>query len=152
MTGSHHLGHLVAFYFPWSLSLAGAMVSGPASPSLVLQLDGMSVPLLPLALALVGVVLARPLAPRSERAIGTAKFILVTVIMMIVAAAWVAQSRPGVLLAFVVSIGLGFSGYSLIELAGAEISRIAGNILRSSRPGRGSSSAADAADSKGESQ
>lgn len=65
--------------------------------------------------------MARPLAPRGTPPLGLAKQLLVTAIMLVLAMTWVIDSRPGVLFTFVVSIGLGFSGYSLIELAGEEL-------------------------------
>lgn len=144
MIPAHHLPHLANFYFPWAASVAASLAAGPETTGpMVFAFDGMSVPVLPLVLAMAGVLLARPPAPRSEKATGPVKFVLVTVIMLIVAAAWVAQSQPGVLFAFVVSIGLGFSGYSLIELAGSEIEAFIKGIFKAVRPGgdnRGGSS------------
>lgn len=122
--------HLAAFYGPWAASLVLAanerQLSGPV---LTIQFDGLSVPIVQVALAAAGVLMARPLAPKRERAIGTGRFILVTAIMLIVAVVWAAQSQPGPLFAFVVAIGLGFSGYSLIELAGREIEAFIKNIF-----------------------
>lgn len=123
MIGSSTAHHLAAFYVPWMASLAAAAANVPqaGSAGMMIQIDSLSVPVLQGGLALAGVLLARPLAPRKEQAVGWPRFALVTAIMMIVAVVWVAQSHPAPLMAFVVAIGLGFSGYSLIELAGKEI-------------------------------
>lgn len=117
---------LAAFYGPWAMSVLAAALGEPslpnnAGPGMVIQLDSLSVPLLQGVLALIGVLMARPLAPRRETEVGWLRFGLVTAIMAIVAVIWVGQSHPGPLLTFVVSLGLGFSGYSLIEFAGREI-------------------------------
>ena len=64
---------------------------------------------------------ARPLARAQERTLPLWQFLLVTAIMLIVVELWVLNSQPGWLFAFVIAIGLGFSGYSLIELLGEEI-------------------------------
>lgn len=114
--------HMVAFYGPWFLSLVATVAGEPRPVSgLTIEVESLAIPVLQAGLAIVGVLLARPLAPRREMAVGWLRFAVVTAIMLIVAVVWVAQSRPGPLLAFVVSIGLGFSGYSLIEFAGREI-------------------------------
>ncbi len=120
------LKQMAAFYAPWTMSVLAAAVGEPrlsahATPGMVLHVDSLSIPVLQAVLALVGVLMARPLAPRREKDVGLLRFVLVTAIMAIVAVIWVAQSHPGPLLTFVVSIGLGFSGYSLIEFAGREI-------------------------------
>jgi hypothetical protein len=117
---------LAAFYGPWAMSVLAAAIGEPrltahAAPGIVVHIDSLAVPLLQGVLALVGVIMARPLAPRRETEVGWLRFGLVTAIMAIVAVIWVGQSHPGPLLTFVVSLGLGFSGYSLIEFAGREI-------------------------------
>jgi hypothetical protein len=136
------LKHLAAFYGPWAFSLAAAALGEPrGGGGLMIQIDALSVPALQGALAVAGVLLARPLAPRREMQVGWPRFAVVTAIMLIVAVVWVAQSRPGPLLAFVVSIGLGFSGYSLIEFAGREIEgairRLIGAAAHGHAPGTG---------------
>jgi hypothetical protein len=87
----------------------------------MLHFEGLDLPLVQSVLAIAGVLMARPLARKKESTLPLSHFLIVTVIMLIVALAWVAQSRPNVLFTFVVAIGLGFSGYSLVETAGAEI-------------------------------
>ena len=112
---------LARFYLPWLA--AAAVAQGEAGPShaLTVQFDGTSVPVLQVVLAVAGVLMARPLAPKRVPPLGWIKSLLVTVIMLVVAASWVIEARPGLLFTFVVSIGLGFSGYALIELVGAQV-------------------------------
>lgn len=113
---------LPAFYAAWTPALMFSSAVGRASPSdLVIVAGGVDWPIVTLAIAAIGVLAARPLSPRRNPPLPFWKGALVTLIMLAVALLWVIDSRPGLLFAFVVSIGLGFSGYSLIELMGAEI-------------------------------
>ena len=122
----HFLAKALAFYPPW-LAAAAIAAGEPVAPdvSLTLRFDGLELPVLQLALALAGVLLARPLAPKNQggrqQPLGWIKQGLVTVIILTIAAAWVIESRPGLLFAFVVAIGLGFSGYTLIETIGGQV-------------------------------
>lgn len=131
MIGPHTAWHLSSFYGPWLLALAASSAgeSGRLPRDLVVNIHGVDVPIVQLALAAAGVLMARPLAPRREQERGLLRQVLVTVIMMIVAASWALESRPGILFTFVVSIGLGFSGYALIELAGREIETVIKRIF-----------------------
>lgn len=111
-----------AFYAAWTPTLLFASAASKASPAdVVVQAGGFEWPVVTLALAAIGVLVARPIAPKRNPPLGLAKNILVTLIMLVAALLWVLDSRPGLLFAFVVSIGLGFSGYTLIELLGDEI-------------------------------
>lgn len=115
------MSQLSTFYLPWAAALAASATEPAATAGATLiQFEGMSLPVVQAALAVAGVLMARPLAPRRKQESGWARQILVTAIMMLVALAWVAQSQPGVLFTFVVAIGLGFSGYALVETAGTE--------------------------------
>ena len=117
------------FFASWLPVLAVSASVDPAprlADLFALPIGGVTVPLLTCALGLLGVLLARPLARRKEAAEqGLAKswigFSLVTLIMLIVVELWIIESRPGALFAFVIAIGLGFSGYSLIELIGDQV-------------------------------
>lgn len=113
---------MASFYIPW---LAAAAASAPATlgppNALIVEVGGFELPVLRLGLAISGVLMARYLAPRRTPPLGIGKAMVVTIIMLVIAATWVIESRPSLLFAFVVSIGLGFSGYALIELAGREI-------------------------------
>lgn len=111
-----------AFYAAWTPALLFASSASKASPAeLVITAGGIDWPVVTLAIAAIGVLAARPIAPKRNPPLGLAKNILVTLIMLVAALLWVLDSRPGLLFAFVVSIGLGFSGYTLIELLGEEI-------------------------------
>lgn len=112
-----------AFYLPWfaALAVAGEQPSATASAATIIHFQGLDLPLVQSVLAVAGVLMARPLARKQESTLPLSHFLVVSAIMTIAALAWVAQSRPNVLFTFVVAIGLGFSGYSLVETAGAEI-------------------------------
>jgi hypothetical protein len=112
----------LTFYASWTPTVLFASSASKASPAeLVIVAGGFDWPVVTLALAAIGVLAARPIAPKRNPPLGLAKNILVTLIMLVAALLWVLDSRPGLLFAFVVSIGLGFSGYALIELLGDEI-------------------------------
>ena len=64
---------------------------------------------------------ARFLALPKERSLGTPRFLVVSLLMVVAVQLWILEARPGWLFAFVLSIGLGFSGYSLIELLGGQV-------------------------------
>ena len=53
--------------------------------------------------------------------------------MLIVVLLWIVESRPSWLYAFVVSIGLGFSGYSLIELFGEQVKSFVTDVFDKAR-------------------
>jgi len=118
---THPAADLAGFYLPWLLAAAASAHVPAGAEGMMVHFDGFEAPALQLVLAVAGVLMARPLAPRRTPPLGLFRQVLVTLIMLIAAAAWVADSRPGVLFTFVVAIGLGFSGYALIELAGREI-------------------------------
>lgn len=114
--------NLAIFYATWTPALMLSSAAGRASPSdIVIAAGGFDWPVVTLAIAAIGVLAARPISPKRNPPLGLAKNILVTLIMLTAALLWVLDTRPGLLFAFVVSIGLGFSGYSLIELLGEEI-------------------------------
>ena len=64
---------------------------------------------------------ARPLARKGESELSLGLFLLVSLLMLVLVELWVIEQRPSALFAFVIALGLGFSGYSLIELLGEEI-------------------------------
>lgn len=113
---------LPAFYAAWAPAFVLTKVAAPSSPAeLVIAAGGFDWPVVTMALAAIGVVAARPLSKKGVPPLSLAMNILVTVVMLIVAQLWVVESRPGMLFAFVVALGLGFTGYSLIELLGEEL-------------------------------
>lgn len=114
--------HLAQFYVPWSLAIASGWHVDVSSHAVILNLFGFEFPLLRLGLATIGVLGARYLAPRrDDPPLSRGKAVTVTVLMLTLAWAWVIEDRPGLLFSCAVGLGLGFSGYSLIELAGREI-------------------------------
>lgn len=113
---------LASFYVPW-LAAATAGIEEPKSTSamIVLNLGGFELPIVHAVLAVAGIIMAFPLAPKQNPPLGRAKSLLVAAIMIVLALTWVSQSRPNFLFTFVVAIGLGFTGFSLIELVGQEL-------------------------------
>ncbi len=109
------------FLTGWLPALAVAVtVEPPRIGRWIIVLGGFPVPIVASALALLGVLAARPLAARRETELGRARFWLVSAIMMLAVELWVLEAQPGWLFTFVVAIGVGFSGYSLIELLSDE--------------------------------
>jgi len=112
---------LSGFYLPWLAALTVASGEPVAPGVTVLRFEGIELPALQAVLAVAGVLMARPLARKKESTLPRSHFLIVTAMMLIAALTWVAESRPGVLFTFVVAIGLGFSGYALVEAAGNHI-------------------------------
>lgn len=113
---------LAGFYGAWMPTFILTSGASKASPAdVVIAAGGFEWPVVTLAIAAIGVLAARPIAPKRTPPLSLAKNILVSAIMLVAALLWVLDSRPGLLFAFVVSIGLGFSGYTLIEMLGEEI-------------------------------
>jgi hypothetical protein len=131
---------VIGFYVPW----AAAAVAAPAfeaqiGPSqLILNFGGFEVPALRLTLAVIAVLLARVIAPRGPHEHAPTKSVAVTVVLVLIAASWVIESRPGLLFTFIVSMGLGFSGYTILELAGREIEAFVKRIFAAATGGIGS--------------
>lgn len=96
---------------------------------LVVHWSGVPIPVLTCAIGALGVLSARPLARRTESTLSLGLFILVSFILLVAAQLWIIESRPGLLFAFVVSLGLGFAGYALIEMVGAEVTDFARNLI-----------------------
>ena len=119
----------------WLAALA-VSVAGPApapEPSTIL-VEGITIPLVTCTLGAIGVLAARPLARgKAEKALPLGLFLLVTGIMLTVVQLWIVQARPGWLFAFVVAIGLGFSGYSLIELIGDQLKELVRTAFESAK-------------------
>lgn len=124
------MSQISSFYLPWAAALV-ASASEPAATAgaTVIQFEGMQLPAVQAALAVSGVLMARPLARKKESKLPLSHFLIVSLVMIITALAWVAQSQPGVLFTFVVAIGLGFSGYAMVETAGNEIENFVKRIF-----------------------
>ena len=111
------------FAVSWVMAAIASVPLDAAAPQaeLVLILAGAEVPVITGALGLLGVIAARFLALPKERSLGAPRFIVVSLLMTILVQLWIIEQRPGWLFAFVLSIGLGFAGYSLIELLGDQV-------------------------------
>ncbi|MCL9998372.1 MAG: hypothetical protein NBV68_03240 [Erythrobacter sp.] len=137
------------FLIGWLPTMAAVSVAPPPAPALgqmfLVDLGGVPVPVVTCLFAVLGIGLSRLLARRTEAQLGWSSFAAVTAIMLIVVLLWIVESRPSWLYAFVVSIGMGFSGYSLIELFGEQVRSFVTDIFDKARStiGRGPSQGDD---------
>lgn len=123
---------IAKFFATWLPALAVSASVDPAprlSEAFIVPIGGISVPVITCLLGGLGIILSRPFARKSEAGLAWPLFLLVSAIMLIVVELWILESRPGWLFAFVVAIGLGFSGYSLIELIGSETQSFLKRVL-----------------------
>lgn len=116
--------------FPKFLSLYVPMlgvalaVPDPAMPlgeRFLVDVAGLPVPVVTVALGALGIAASRPFTHRTEKELDWKLRALVSFIMLIVVELWIIESRPSWLFAFVVAIGLGFAGFSLLELFAEEV-------------------------------
>lgn len=109
----------------WLPTLAVAVVvpdvHTPLGDRFLFDFHGLPIPVVTCLLGLVGIIAARPFTVRAEAELGWPLRLLVTFIMLVLVELWIIESRPGWLFAFVVAIGLGFSGFSLLELFGEQV-------------------------------
>lgn len=118
------IGKFAAGWLP-ALAVTAAVDPAPRVGDLFLfDLYGLPVPIVTCALGALGILLSRPFALKTESELPLGLKLLVSAIMLMVAELWIIESRPSWLYAFVVAVGLGFAGYSLLELFGAEATRI----------------------------
>lgn len=121
-------GKFASLWLP-ALAVTAAVEPAPRLADLfAIEFGGVLFPPVTCALGLLGVIAGRPLARRRETTLGWPAFALVTMIMLVTVQLWIIESRPGALFSFVVAIGLGFSGYSLIELLGDKIRAFIDNV------------------------
>ena len=104
-----------------AVALAVPDVQTPLGDRFLIDLAGLPVPIVTCILGAIGIIAARPFTVRAEADLGWKLRLLVSFIMLIVVQLWIIESRPGWLFAFVVAIGLGFSGFSLLELFGEQV-------------------------------
>ncbi|MFA6219608.1 MAG: hypothetical protein WC692_07485 [Erythrobacter sp.] len=113
------------FFSVWLPAVAFAVVmpdmQTPLGDRFLIDAWGLPIPVVTCILGLVGIIAARPFTVRAEAGLGWKLRLLVTFIMLVVVQLWIIESRPGWLFAFVVAIGLGFSGFSLLELFGEQV-------------------------------
>lgn len=116
------------FFKLWLPTLAVAVVvpstHTPLGERFMLDLAGLPIPVVTCILGAIGLLAARPFTVRAEAELGWPLRLLVTFIMLVLVELWIIENRPGWLFAFVVAIGLGFSGFSLLEMFGAQIKEI----------------------------
>lgn len=93
----------------------------PLGDRFLMDLAGLPIPVVTCILGAVGIIAARPFTVRAEAQLGWPLRLLVGFILLVTVQLWIIETRPGWLFAFVVSIGLGFSGYSLLELFGEQV-------------------------------
>lgn len=125
------------FMLGWLPTMAAVSVAPPPAPALgqmfMIDLGGVPVPLGTCVFAVLGIGLSRLLARRTEAQLGWPSFAAVTLIMLVVVLLWIIETRPSWLYAFVVSIGMGFSGYSLIELFGEQVKTFITDVFDKAR-------------------
>lgn len=127
------LPKFVAGWLP-ALAVSASVDPAPALADLfAVRFNGVTIPGLTCGLGALGVLAARPLARKAESARGWPSFLLVSLIMLVMVELWIIEQRPPALFAFVVAIGLGFSGYSLIELVGEEVKNFVSSIVAAAR-------------------
>jgi len=130
----------------WLPTLAVALVVPEPHASLgdrfLMDLHGLPIPVVTCILGLVGIIAARPFTVRAEAELGWPLRLLVTFIMLVLVELWIIENRPGWLFAFVVAIGLGFSGFSLLELFGSEVKDLIRRAFRQAGSSMSSSSEA----------
>lgn len=121
MIGHISIPKFAAAWLP-ALAISAQVNPGPRlSEAFIVIFVGVPVPAFTCVLGAIGVLAGRPLARKAESTLSWPLFALVTLIMLVVSQLWIIESHPGWLFAFVIALGLGFAGYSLIELAGTEL-------------------------------
>lgn len=111
-----------ALFLPmWGSAAIAAGVhdaDAPAQALVRVALLGIDVPVVSAILAVLGVVLARPIAPKGPVPLTPVQTLCVGAITALLLLAWVVERRPGFLFTFVMSIGLSFSILSVLEVIG----------------------------------
>ena len=114
-TGKFLVGWLPA------MAASAAMPEQRLGDMFLVDLGGVPIPAVTCALGALGIVAARPFTVKAEKDLGWKLRLLVSVILMVVVQLWIIESRPSWLFAFVMAIGMGFAGYSLLELFGEQV-------------------------------
>lgn len=99
----------------------------------LVDLAGLPVPVVTCALGALGIMLSRLFAGRTEAELSWPLRLVVSTIMLIVVELWIVESRPSWLYAFVVAVGLGFAGYSLLELFGDQVRQFLQSVFSKAR-------------------
>lgn len=114
---------LTGLLYVSSIMAATGVADVPAhfGNAIMFDIAGVQVPLVTCGCAAICLILSRPLSKRNDPPLSRGKELLVTVILLMLAVAWVLESQPGLLFTMIVSFGLGYSGFSVMELMGDEI-------------------------------
>lgn len=124
-----------ALFLPaWSTAAlaTGMQDAAPVAAQAIAHIPwlGIDMPVASAVLAVLGVVLARPIAPKGPAPLSVWQTLCVYALTALLLLSWVSESRPGILFTFVMSIGLSFSILSVLELIGDQardfFSRLAG--------------------------
>ena len=140
------LKHCLLFYAGWGPAALAAQFhdvgAATRSPTgmLIISLAGFDVPLITAIVGALGVLLARPLAPKGANPIGRIQSACVAAICVLLVLAWIIESHPGLLFALIMAIGIGFSGFAIIELAGQEALAFIRRIGAALNPSKGDGS------------
>ena len=129
---------LFALLWPASALAAGldsAARPEPLTTIWLVPIGGLDVPVVTAGFAMLGVILSRPLSPKGPVPLSPVKNALVTILLSMLVLAWVIDSRPGLLFAFIMAIGLGFSGFAIIELAGVQALSFLRRVMAALTPG-----------------
>jgi hypothetical protein len=120
--------------FDVSLAVA-APVAGPT----VISLLGYDLPILSAVFAVLGVVLSLALAPPPARRLSRVQKWALRIVLVLITLALVIYDQKSPLISLGWAIGLGFSGYTVIELLGAMIPEKLRSVFGASIPDEPSS-------------
>jgi hypothetical protein len=117
-----------------------AAAAAPAFGPAIIQVFGADVPILALSLSVLGLILARKIAPPPARKLTTGQEVALTTLLVIVLVVIVTGqftgSPLGVGMAVVWSIGLGFSGLLVVEFFGGRTMAALKGLLGPASEGR----------------
>ena len=118
-----------------AVSTAAPQIMPETIPQLrwIVEIGGHPLPMGACLWGALGIAMARPLARRGEAELGWPLFALVSAIMLILVELWIVETWPSWLFSFVVAIGLGYSGYSTIELLGDQVKEFLRDIFARAR-------------------
>lgn len=130
--------HPAIFLPGWSgAALATGVTDGHTPSQAIVRLAwlGLDVPVASALFVVLGVVLARPIAPKGPAPLSLWQTLCVYALTALLLLAWVIESRPGILFAFVMAIGLSFSILSVLEAIGDQARdffiRLGGAVFKS---------------------
>lgn len=121
----------------WLPALAVTAVVDPAprlADAFAIDLgSGVVLPPVTAVLAIVGIAIARPFARKRESALSTPLFLLATLALLIGVELWVLEARPGAAFTFVMAFGVGFSGFTLLEIVGDQVTDVVRRVFSKNR-------------------